>query len=371
MILLETNIEQVALTPFKVKVASFNLFNYVEPPLAYYDFENIYTSEQWVKKQRWLHDFLSEQQPDIIGFQEVFSASALAEQVRDAGLSHFAVMDKPSVVDDFICRDPVVAIASKFAFEEVVSIEVDKPYAEGLGLESEFNYSRKPLRVTVVLPDIGHCDIYVVHFKSKRPSVDELPPPKTATEGQATQTNRANRANYGELLGRNVLGQWASSIQRGSEAALLFHSMMQRRVETQNAMMLMGDFNDDLSNQVLSFLTTKELRFEKDGLGELASYPLTDAYQLYCQSVSAAIDKQTPDEEIPLSQRQPTHYYGAQGNVLDYILLSQDFNPAFHTSTAEVSHYHTEDRHLINPQYDRDSHSTDHAPVVCTLCSRR
>ncbi|MCL1049100.1 endonuclease/exonuclease/phosphatase family protein [Shewanella abyssi] len=359
---MKTNIEQVELTPLTVKVASFNLFNYLEPPLAYYDFENIYSGEQWAKKQRWLNEFLTEHQPDIIAFQEVFSAPALADQVRDAGLNHFAVVDEPSVVDDFICRDPVVAIASKFAFEEVVSIDVDKPYAAALGLERHFNYSRKPLRVTVVLPDIGHCDIYVVHFKSKRPSMDELPPPTTAV---------ARNANYGELLGRNVLGQWASSIQRGSEAALLFHSMMQRRVKTQNAMMLIGDFNDDLNSQVLSFLTTKELRFDKNGLGELASYPLTDAYQLYCQSVSAASDKQTSDGEVIRSHRQATHYYAAQGHVLDYILLSQDFNPAFHTSTAEVSHYHTEDRHLINPQFDRDSHSTDHAPIVCTICSRR
>lgn len=362
--MLKTNIEQIALTPLRLKVASFNLFNYVEPPLAYYDFENIYTSEQWEKKQRWLNDFLSEQQPDIIGFQEVFSISALAEQVHAAGLSHFAVVDEPSVEDDFICRDPVVALASKFAFEEVISIEVDKTYAKALGLESGFNYSRKPLRVTVVLPDIGHCDIYVVHFKSKRPSVDELPPAKSAAEGQTTQ------ANYGELLGRNVLGQWASCIQRGSEAALLFHSMMQRRVLTENAMMLIGDFNDDLSNQALCFLTTKELRFDKNGLGELASYPLTDAYQLYCESIVARECKMSV-ENVPPAVRQPTHYYGAQGNVLDYILLSQDFNPAFHTSTAEVSHYHTADRHLINPRYERDSHSTDHAPIVCTLTSRQ
>ena len=41
----------------RVKLASFNLFNYIEPPLAYYDFENIYSAEQWQKKQTWLADF--------------------------------------------------------------------------------------------------------------------------------------------------------------------------------------------------------------------------------------------------------------------------------------------------------------------------
>ncbi|WOT04522.1 endonuclease/exonuclease/phosphatase family protein [Shewanella youngdeokensis] len=359
---METHIEPAAITPCQVKVASFNLFNYIEPPFAYYDFENIYSSEQWAKKQAWITNFLTQHQPDIIGFQEVFSPHSLAALAREAGLKHFAVVDQPTVVDDFIYRDPVVAIASKFAFEEVISIEVDKAYAQGLGLIDGFSYSRKPLRATVVLPDIGHCDIYVVHFKSKRASVDELPPQVTANLEQPAS------ANFGELLGRNVLGQWASSIQRGSEAALLFHSMMLRRVQTGNAMMLMGDFNDDLGSALLSLLTTAELRFEKFGFGELASYPLADAYTLFCCNRADNSAEQTASNTN--TNRPPTHYYGAQGNVLDYILLSQDFNPRFHTSTAEVTHYHTEDRHLINPQYERDSHSTDHAPVVCTICSR-
>ncbi|MEZ9198271.1 endonuclease/exonuclease/phosphatase family protein [Shewanella sp. 10N.286.54.B9] len=362
---MDNNAQQNETTTFLAKVASFNLFNYIEPPLAYYDFENIYSDEQWAKKQRWLANFLAEQQPDIIGFQEVFSAEALATQAREAGLEHFAVVDQPSIVDDFICRDPVVAIASKYPLEQVRSIEVDSDYAKALGLDNSFKYSRKPLRATVVLPDIGHCDIYVVHLKSKRASLDELPP------AQSMNVKNNGKANFGELLGRNVLGQWASGIQRGSEATLLFHTMMQRRIETQNAMILLGDFNDSLSHQPLSLLLTQELRFEKEGVGELASYPLSDAYQLYCQREGEVNAETVSAESSIVSERQATHYYGTQGNVLDYILLSQDFNPHFHTSTAEVTDYHTEDRHLINPQYERDSHSTDHAPVLCTIVSRR
>lgn len=359
------NNQQVETASFQVKLASFNVFNYIEPPLAYYDFENIYSAEQWAKKQAWLDELIAEQSLDIIGFQEVFSAEPLAQQTARSGLHHFAVVDKPTIVDDFICRDPVVAIASKFAFEEVTAVEVDKHYAQAIGLKSGFRFSRKPLRVTVVLPDIGHCDIYVVHFKSKRPAIDELPPMATGS------ANSSAKADFGELLSRNVLGQCTSAIQRGAEAALLFHSMMQRRIATQNAMILMGDFNDTLSHPPLSLLLTQELRFEKEGVGELASYPLADAYQLYCQRESTVNIDHSCSEQTSARQRQATHYYGAQANVLDYILLSQDFNPQFHTSTAEVIHYHTEDRHLVNPQYERDSQSSDHAAVSCTIRSRR
>ena len=362
----------------RVKLASFNLFNYIEPPLAYYDFENIYSAEQWQKKQAWLAEFLVQHQPDIIGLQEVFSAEALAEQMRAAGYVHFAVVDEPSVIDDYICRDPVVALASKYPFTEVTAIEAEPEYIHGLGLNANFAFSRKPLRVTVQLPQIGLCDIYVVHFKSKRPHLDELPAPKFVQA--ATRTSAAPLVNFGELLGRNSLGQWASSIQRGSEAVLLLHAMLQRRIETNQPMVLMGDFNEELTSSVLSPLTNRELRFEKEGLGELANYPLTDAYKLFQQGLQdlfgdktsdASADEIAVEEERMLAKarasRAPTHYYGAQGNVLDYILLSADFDPSFDNSVAEVCDYHTEDRHLVNPSFERDSQSSDHAPVVCTL----
>ncbi|WP_413692707.1 hypothetical protein [Psychromonas sp. KJ10-2] len=31
------------------KVATFNLFNYLAPPDAFYDFDRIYSAEQWQK----------------------------------------------------------------------------------------------------------------------------------------------------------------------------------------------------------------------------------------------------------------------------------------------------------------------------------
>ncbi len=366
----------------RVKLASFNLFNYIEPPLAYYDFENIYSAEQWQKKQSWLAEFLAQHQPDIIGLQEVFSAPALAEQMRAAGYEHFVTVGEPTVIDDYICRDPVVGLASKFPFTEVTAIEAEPEYIHGLGLNPDFAFSRKPLRATVQLPQIGLCDIYVVHFKSKRPHLDELPQPKfTQQKGLSSATPLVN---FGELLGRNSLGQWASSIQRGSEAALLFHAMLQRRIETNQPMMLMGDFNEELTSSVLSPLTNRELRFEKEGLGELASFPLTDAYKLFQQGLQDLFGDKTSDaspDEIAVEEermlakarasRAATHYYGAQGNVLDYILLSADFDPSFDNSVAEVCDYHTEDRHLVNPSFERDSQSSDHAPVTCTLRIRR
>jgi mRNA deadenylase 3'-5' endonuclease subunit Ccr4 len=79
----------VSVANTQLKIATFNLFNYLEPPNAYYEFERIYSAEQWQKKQRWLTEYLREYQPDIIGFQEVFSPESLKKLVTSQGYDYF------------------------------------------------------------------------------------------------------------------------------------------------------------------------------------------------------------------------------------------------------------------------------------------
>ena len=100
--LANTTPENDDLINFHFKIATFNLFNYLEPPNAYYEFERIYSAAQWAKKQKWIIDYLEEYQPDIIGFQEVFSTESLKQLVQEHGYSYFAVVDQPHVIDDFI-----------------------------------------------------------------------------------------------------------------------------------------------------------------------------------------------------------------------------------------------------------------------------
>jgi hypothetical protein len=68
--------------------------------------------------------------------------------------------------------------------------------------------------------------------------------------------------------------------------------------------------------------------------------------------------------------RPPSHYFGGGGSVLDYILLSCEFDASYHDSLYQVSTHDTYDRHLINPIFDRDGESTDHGVVLVTLTLR-
>ncbi len=359
----------VANTQFKI--ATFNLFNYLEPPNAYYDFERIYSAEQWAKKQKWITEYLREYQPDIIGFQEVFSPVSLKELVATQGYDYFAFVDQPEVIDDFIYRSPVVAIASRYPIVDVAAVKANTKLAQTLGLADKFSFSRKVVRATIDVPHIGNCDCYVVHFKSKRSMI----------EIDERSNNWSPEKAIIESLKANVAGSWGSTIQRGSEAALLMVEMIERREVTNNPMVLMGDFNNTLTDGVLSHLLTNTLRFVStiDRDAYLAKYCLNDAWNLFKIALTNENKEENNDRETSvdspanrevIAPRAPTHYFGTGSSVLDYILLSCEFDASYHDSLYQVSGYDTYDRHLINPIFDRDGESTDHGIVLITLTLR-
>ena len=352
----------------------------------------------------------------MIGFQEVFSIESLKELVGGQGYDYFAVVDTPEVIDDFIYKRPVVAIAAKYPIVEVAAVEHDNELASTIGLNSDFIFSRKVLRATITLPHIGNTDCYVVHFKSKRPMIEVGEHSKELSADPLQE--RSPEKNIIEILKANVAGGWGSTVQRGSEATLLMIEMIARREATQQPMVLMGDFNNDLADGVLSHLLTNTLRFAPafDAKTYLAKYCLNDSWDLFVKSYLSA-DEATLNEaikseaatsetitgkslaenvvsdEVILSDdesiidtncvntkninapkaiplRAPTHYYGASSSVLDYILLSSEFDASYLGSFFEVSDYKTYDRHLINPEYERDDLTTDHGVVLVTLTLR-
>ena len=267
--------------------------------------------------------------------------------MKKSGYNYFSVIDECTVVDDFICSSPVVAIASRYPITEVNFVEHNAELASKVGLADDFSLSRKILRATIDLPHIGECDCYVVHFKSKRARLEH------AEDGHLT-----GEENIIESLKANIAGGWASSVQRGSEASLLMVEMIKRKAETGKPMILMGDFNNNLCDGILSQLLTDNLRFvsQVDKNKFLEKYCLQDSWSLFSES-----------DLYEQQQRKATHYFGETSSVLDYILVSCEFDAKYNKSTFSVSDHDTYDRHLINPIYDRDGESTDHGIVLVTF----
>lgn len=279
--------------------------------------------------------------------------------MKGQGYEHFYVVDEPTIIDDFIYQSPVVAIASKYPIIECIAVEVDQSILNDIALTDSFEYSRKVLRATIDVPHLGLCDCYVVHFKSKRPSIEFDSQDKKLTDEELLLAQ----------FKAQISGSWASSVQRGSEATLLFMEMLNRRAETNQPMVLLGDFNNSLDDSILNHLLTDTLRFTAIQQPEkyLSKYRLKDAWDLFD---SVQRNEKTELTGETLVTRAPSHYFGANSSVLDYILLSCEFDPSYDDSLFHVSDYHTYDRHLINPKFDRDDQSTDHGVISITLSLR-
>lgn len=311
-------------TPSQITFVTANLFNFVAPPDAYYDFENIYSAEQWQGKLSWTQNQLEKLEPDIIGLQEVFSIEQTKLFFHGLGYPYFATVDTPHVEDDYIYSRPVVAIASRYPIEQIQPVTFDKESLAPFGVHEAPEFSRKPIYAQVVHPTLGHIAVYVTHLKSQRPA----------------DTDNSEDTSP-------VIARWLSTQQRGWEAAMLRDSMQKQYKDKPMPTVLMGDMNQPITIDGVNRLLTE---FLGDNVTDLH---LSDGWDLQV----------TP----PLTDRPATHYHFSKGNVLDYILLSQEFDAHSEVSIAEVTNYQVMDQHLINPSYERDKYASDHAFVALTV----
>lgn len=306
------------------KVATFNLFNFIEPPNAFYEFDNIYTDSEWKKKCSWTANQLLSIQADLVGFQEIFSAQPLEKICLSSGLMNFVTVEQPHVESDYVYFKPVTGLASKHPILQSKGLMIDKQTRHALGLPSTFNYSRMPLHAVIKTPILGTIDVVVVHLKSQRPMDVENP------------------ENHYSRYSDEFIGSLKSSQQRNEEAMALRHQLRQMKSQFDRPVILMGDMNQNLRSPSIQCLVepplTKQTQIERKKLY------LFDSWQ----------------QTSPISSRMPSHYYGEQGNILDYILLSQEF------SSCSIQHK-TLDKHLVQPNYDEDSMSSDHGIVVALI----
>lgn len=339
------------LSPESLTITTINLFNYIEPPNAYYDFENILTQEEWQKKQSWFDVKIGELNSDIIGFQEVFSPDALEKQLNKLGYPYFCTVDEPKAEDGYLYYSPVVAIASRYPIITCQSVIPDNNFMARFEMSSDFTFNRKPIHASIELPHLGLTDCYVVHFKSQRPK-DPIEPCAESTDNLPTSYEK----KLLNTLHDEQFGSWLSTLQRGLEANLLHQYITTQRGKTNQAVILMGDFNKPLFNDEFIGLLSYEVRRDKFSQEWLSPFQLKDSWDIYSHLKGVDL----------LEERIPTHYYGTRGSVLDYILLSNEFDCHNSASLLEVVKYNVIDQHLINPRFEHDQFSTDHALVSIT-----
>ncbi|TFH92418.1 endonuclease/exonuclease/phosphatase family protein [Vibrio ouci] len=300
--------------------ATANLFNFLKPPDAFYEFSNIYEQQEWQAKCQWTKSQITQLNADIIGLQEVFSIEATQQLLVESGFPYFVTVDTPKSESDYIYSRPVVALASKYPIIHAEAVKPLDEWAKAYQIELP-QFSRKPIHAVIKVPTIGEVSVYVCHLKSQRAT-------EPAMQGETSQ----------------LLGQWLSSQLRGWEAVMLKLYMDKQYQKSPMPTALLGDMNQPLTSDITGLLTQ-----QTDDEGE--ALVLTDSWNAYKDS-----------DTFPA--RVATHYHFSKGNVLDYVLLSQEFQPDSQRSIAEVISYLVQDQHLINPIYQKDKQASDHAFVA-------
>ena len=154
----------------KIRVGTFNLFQFVEPPFCWYTKKEKFNNEEWIEKTTWIKKQICEMNCDFIGFQEVFSKDSLKNLLFELGFEYFETIDSCKIdkKNEKIYTSTIVALASKFPIENLKKINVDLSSLKKHYVDGFFKFAREPIKATVTLPNQKNLDIYVCHLKSNR-----------------------------------------------------------------------------------------------------------------------------------------------------------------------------------------------------------
>jgi endonuclease/exonuclease/phosphatase family metal-dependent hydrolase len=329
----------------KIRVGTFNLFQFVEPPFSWYTKKEKFNDEQWIEKTTWIKNQITEMNCDIIGFQEVFSKKALKALVNELGFKYFKTIDSAKVdkKNEKVYTSTIVALASKYPIKNLKRIEIDFSALKKHYLNDFFKFAREPIKATICLENQKELDVYVCHLKSNRDNEFEYVFTKNSTLNEKKEkVKKALEENYSISLK-----------QRLCEASSIFSDISR----TKNPAVLMTDLNDKEFSITIEALTNEKYHNEnliKD------DYLMLDAYDYFEKKIY------NPHPEQKEIKRTPTSYFAGKGNVLDYIFVSNLFDKNKKNSLGKISSYEVFDKHL-QKNHNGSLLNSDHAQVVCEL----
>ena len=317
----------------KIKLGTFNLFQFAEPPYSWYTKKEKFNQEQWVEKTTWIKKQITKMDCDIIGFQEVFSRDTLKNLVKELGFNYFETVDVAKLYKNTYVTT-TVAIASKYPISNMQKVKAHNPSFKKHNFKGHFNFARKPIKATITLPNKTELLVYVAHLKSNR-----------LNEYEYIFNKEHDLKHKKEIVSKALENTNATSLQqRLCEASSLFFNI--KKVKNRPTVLLC-DFNDKEFSLTIDALSNH--KYHDDESEE--DFLLHDASYQYKQIV----DNPHPEAKEP--QRKPTSYFLGKGNVLDYIFISNHF---------DVTNYVVLDEHLQTHGNELLLQS-DHAQVVCEL----
>ena len=326
------------------RVASFNVLNLVRPGVRYYDLQ-AHTEEEHEQKIKWIAQTLDRSQADIVGFQEVFSSPSLQSAISHS--QHFSSHEEgqaqkhfqeyvvsPGAEIDSNEKDgkalrPKVGLASRFEIKHHESIiefpstaDFQIPSKSPEGIEQLIDvpikqFERPPLRAEILIPGSEITVIvYVAHLKSKRPIYKE----------DEDRENPIHRA----------LGSLRAQVIRSLEATALRACIVKDIEKNRQPLIMLGDLNDTVDSTSTQIIAGQAPHFK---------WP-AKIKRLYWDVLLYSTN--TIQTRQDLKDFSYTHIHHGQRDVLDHILVSQEFYHRNSKRVGKVTYQHIFNDHLFD-----------------------
>lgn len=330
-----------------LRIATLNTFLLARPGVRFHDQEP-YSLAEHEAKTAWIGGMIERACADLVGFQEVFHEEALriavgkSERFRGAFVAAPGADDDGPKTADGALNAPRLGLASRLPVMRLEVIATFPPELDDrfvarrdeagsqVAVATGLRFFERPvLRAEVALPGGIVLTVYVVHLKSKRPIVLEGEDPR----------NPAVRAAA-------VL---RALVQRGAEAAalrLMLTRDMAERGPAPKPVMVLGDLNDGLES-----VTTSLVRGEEplpESLKALMADPQDWSRRnrrLWDLHLYSAADMQSGHMK---GATLYTHIHFGDYQVLDHILLSQDFYPRNPNRIGEMRYLQLYNDHVVD-----------------------
>lgn len=321
-------------------IATGNLLNFALPNRLFYDNTDAYRPEQYRDKVARLATIIRGMQPDIMGCQEVWDEDALIALAQQAGLQGYHVTaplasnqaESPYTQGNGAQGTPAMGLMSRFPIiksELLLQVpklaQVDVP---DVAIYQQFN--RPPLIAEIAVNEKFSLTFVVAHLKSKRPHFLQ------DSNGQALEDSRDPYVR--------VRAKLRSLCMRASEAAGIRQAVIERLLHTHQPLVLVGDMNDVMQSVTSQLLSeTSEIHYDKS----VRDIALFEATQIQTRLQW-------------LRDVAYTHVYQGMPEVLDQILLSEEFYADSKFATAQVLQVDYFNDHL---KFDLAQRPTDHGLV--------
>ena len=316
------------------RVASFNVLNLVRPGVRYYDLP-AFSEEEHEQKIEWIARLLYQAQPDIVGFQEIFSSSSLEAAVaRAENFPDYSQVLSPGAdiennEEQGKALRPKVGLATRFQIlrhesinEFPVTADFQFPSKSPEGVEQLIDipikqFERPPLRAEILIPETDVTVIvYVAHLKSKRPIYNE-------GEDRENPIHRA-------------LGSLRAQVIRSLEATALRARIVSDIQKNKQPLIMLGDLNDIVESTSTQIIAGQAPDFR---------WP-SKIKRMYWDVLLYSTN--TIQTRQDLKDFGYTHIHRGQRDVLDHILVSQEFYHKNSRRLGKVTYQHIFNDHLFD-----------------------